>query len=203
MRRICFFLIFFVLAISTSAQAIEVCDAINKIVKSGLDPKRPFAAIAALQLPGAECETNIEDRNYWCGWTSDGYDIMHELEGEHERLLSQWVRARGDRAERSRLRSRMDAIDRDLSGLKKHATKSARRSYGMLYTALYECFDKGRIEGAAQYDFKQMTSRRLKQKSSRWTRRGGCKILLREGRQSEDSVEQYSVALSVRCGPDR
>ena len=201
MRRICIFPILLLLAISTSAQAIEVCEAVNKIVRSGLDPKRPFAAIAAMQLPGAECETSIENKEYWCGWLADGYGIMQELEEEHDRLLSRWARARSDRAERSRLRSRMDDIDRELSGLKKRATRHARQSYGMLYTTLYECFEKGLVESAAQYDFEQKTSRRLKQKSSRWTRQGGCSISLREGRQSEeDSIEKYSVALSVGCG---
>ena len=204
MRRFCFFPILFVLAISTSAQAIEVCDAVNKIVKSGLDPKRPFAAIAALQLPGAECETSVEDNEYWCGWLSDGYDNMKDLEDEHKRLLSRWVRARGDRAERSRLRSRMDDIDSELNGLKIQATRNARRSYGMLYTSLYECFDKGLVKGAAQYAFKQKTSKKLRQKSSRWTKRGGCDIFLRERRQSEDrAVKKYSLSFFVQCGADR
>ena len=96
MHRFWFSSILLVLLVSVAAQANEVCDAVNKIVTSGLDPKRPFAAVAAFQLPNADCETNIDGKYYSCGWVSENYDTMKELREEQDRLRMEWVRARDD-----------------------------------------------------------------------------------------------------------
>ena len=122
------------------AGASEVCDAVNKIVASGLDAKRPFAAVAALQLPNAECVTDIEERYYSCAWKMPDYENLRMLREEYlERLTG-----------RSR---EYKTTERELKKRLKMAIKANKQSYSVLYSALYNCFDKGMGDRAGEYSF--------------------------------------------------
>ena len=171
--------------ISVSAGANEVCDAVNRIVASGLDAKRPFAAVAALQLPNADCVTDIEERNYYCAWAFPDLENLRMLRKKFMERLT-------DSSQEYK------ATERELKKRLKMATKANRQSFGVLYGALYDCFDKGLVSRAKEYSFRNR--REEGSISSSWSRKGGCDIILKEDNPTNKmSIVDDGIVLSVWC----
>ena len=74
-----------------NAKANEECAQIKQIIDSGLNRQYPFAAVAGLNLPNADCWTDIGDRDskrnfYSCEWNADNYSKLDELKNERGEL---------------------------------------------------------------------------------------------------------------------
>ena len=179
--------IFAIALLAGSARGNEVCDAVNKIVASGLDAKRPFAAVAALQLPNAHCYADVEERYYSCAWKFPDYESLGALREEYlDRLTS---RSSGYRQTGRELKKRL-----------RMAIRANRQSYSVLHSALDGCFDKRLVHRAREYGFK--TRREDGSIRSVWSRKGGCAIILKEDNPENKmaiSNEHDGIEFSVWC----
>ena len=184
--------------------AQTVCDTVNRIIASGLEPNRPFAAVDALILPNAvRCGVEIDgDEGYYqCSWgispeiekeVEEIEDEIRDLGREKRRVNLDWARDlisdgeyRSERAEIEGKLERLSAeVDRLRGGSEEAVSRKHQREYGSLYSALYDCFTSNAIVGGRAYEFGQSEEEDEHVGSYSeygWSKPGGCGVRLCPG----------------------
>ena len=181
--------------------AQPVCDTVNRILASGLEQNRPFAAVDALILPNAvRCGVEIDgDEGYYeCSWgiSSEIMDEVEEIEDEiwdlgreKHRVMVDWAREliseseyRSERAGIEGKLERLSAeIDRLRGGTEGALSRKHQGEYGNLYSALYDCFVSNAIVDGRAYEFRQSGEEDEHVGSYSeygWSKPGGCGVHL-------------------------
>ena len=179
--------------------AQPVCDTVNRIIASGLEPNRPFAAVDALILPNALlCGVEIDDEYgyYECSWgiSPEIEDEVEEIEDEIWDLGSEELDFYGDwingliseseyRSERAVIEGKQERlsaeIDRLRGGIERALARKYQGEYGNLYSAVYGCFDSNAIVDGRAYEFSKSGEEDDHVGSYNeydWSKPGGCSV---------------------------
>ena len=158
-----FFRALLLLLILSGVSVVEaettICDTINRILVSGIDPKDPFAATDALILPNAiHCENFIEkeDATYRCDWGLRDEvavkirDMSRELKKYHIQILKGYMSREEYEKEKFRINAEMNQLR---GGSEEVVSRKHKAQWVELHSALDNCFDSGAIQNGDKYRF--------------------------------------------------